>query len=235
MNTDAFKLRAVEHAGSGFLSLLGSTLRFQVEGAEHLSTLREENQPIIFCIWHSRLLPMVHVHRKEGIVALVSEHRDGEYIARVMHRRGFDTARGSSTRGGERGLRELLRKAREGKDLAITPDGPRGPARHLKEGALTLARLTGLPLLPLAASGARAWRARSWDRFMVPLPFTTVHVAYGPPVWIPRRIDEEELETLRLQVEATMNRLTDDVDVRAKGGARTEKGGPRPPDRVDRG
>jgi lysophospholipid acyltransferase (LPLAT)-like uncharacterized protein len=226
MNKDALKLGAVEYAGSAFLSLLGATLRFRVEGAHHLASLRDEEQPFIFCIWHSRLLPMVHAHRGEGIVALVSEHRDGEYIARVMHRRGFETARGSSTRGGDRGLRELLRKAREGRDLAITPDGPRGPARQLKLGALTLARLTGLPILPLSASGARVWSASSWDRFMVPLPFSIVHVAYGHPVRIPRRIDDDELESLRVQVEDTMNRLTDDVDLRATGSLEADAGRP---------
>jgi len=230
MNREALKLGAVEYAGSAFLSLLGATLRFRMEGAQHLTSLRDEAQPFIFCIWHSRLLPMVHAHRGEGIVALVSEHRDGEYIARVMHRRGFQTARGSSTRGGDRGLRELLRKAREGRELAITPDGPRGPARQLKLGALTLARLTGLPILPLSASGARVWRAGSWDRFMVPLPFTTVHVAYGPPVEIPRRVDDDELESLRVQVEATLNRLTDEVDLRAAGRPETEAGPSQPPD-----
>jgi lysophospholipid acyltransferase (LPLAT)-like uncharacterized protein len=212
VSRDELKLQLVSRTGSAFLSALGTTLRFDVEGAEHYRRLRAAGQPLIFALWHSRLLPLVHLHRNEGVVALVSNHRDGEYIARVMHRRGFGTARGSSTRGGAQGMRQLIRVARSGRDLAITPDGPRGPARVFKMGAITLARVGGLPIVPVTAGCSRSWRAGSWDRLMVPKPFARLPVRYDPPVYVPRDADEDELERLRQQLEATLNRITDEVD-----------------------
>lgn len=212
MSRDELKLQTISRVGSAFLSVLGSSLRFHIEGAEHHRRLRDVGQPVIFALWHSRLLPLVHLHRNEGVVALVSNHRDGEYIARVIHRRGFGTARGSSTRGGAQGMRQLIRVARSGRDLAITPDGPRGPARVFKMGAITLARVGGLPIIPVAAGCSRSWRAGSWDRFMVPKPFARLQVRYAPPVHVPRDAGEEELERLRRQLEATLNRITDEVD-----------------------
>jgi len=212
MTRHAFKLGAATLLGPIFLSLLGTTLRFQVQDARHFLKYRQAGQNVIFVLWHSRLLPLVYLHRKEGVVGLVSQHRDGEYIARVMARMGFGTVRGSSTRGGSQALRDLVRSVREGRDLAITPDGPRGPARRLKPGALTVARLTGAPLIPVAAGGTRVWRARSWDGFMVPKPFSTLRVRYGPGVFIPRSSSDQELESHRTELEAELNRLTDQVD-----------------------
>lgn len=212
MTGEGLKLQLVSRAGSAFLSTLGATLRFDVEGAEPLRRLRAAGQPVIFALWHSRLLPLIHLHRNEGVVALVSKHRDGEYIARVMQRRGFGTARGSSTRGGVHGMRQLIRVARSGRDLAITPDGPRGPARVLKMGAITVARVGRLPIIPVTAGCSRSWRAGSWDRFMVPKPFARIEVRYAPPVHVPRDADEGELERLRQELEVTLNRITDEVD-----------------------
>jgi len=225
--SESVKVATVGVAGSVVLSTLGVTLRMQIEGAEHLEGVRDRADPFIFVVWHSRLLPLVHLHRNEGIMALASSHRDGEYIARVMMRRGFVMARGSSTRGGARGLRELIRGARAGRDLAITVDGPRGPARVAKMGAVTLACATGLPLLPISAGGSHVWRARSWDRFEVPRPFSRVRVRYAAPIFVPREAAPEELEDLRLQVEHTLNRITDEVD--GVGGApdQTPDGSPR--------
>lgn len=212
MNRDQFKVRAVGVSGSAFLSILGATLRFEVEGAGHYLPFRREGRPFIFALWHSRLLPLIHYHRNEGVVALVSQHRDGEYIAQVLERRGFGTARGSSTRGGAQGLRQLVRVARAGRDLAVTTDGPRGPARVFKMGALTLARLGGLPIVPVSAGGARVWRARSWDRMVVPKPFARLQVKYAPPVEVPRSLGDDGMEELRRHLEDELNRITDEVD-----------------------
>lgn len=219
MTGRGLKFRAVGVGGSAFLSLLGATLRVDVSEAEHYLRLRREEQPFIFVLWHSRLLPLVHLHRNQGVVALVSEHRDGEYIARVMGRQGLGVARGSSTRGGTRGLRELLHAARSGRDLAITPDGPRGPARVLSMGTITLARISGLPLVAVAAGGRSVWRAPSWDRFMVPRPFARLQVKYAPPIWVPRELADPEQERWRKKVEGELNRITDEVDGAGKGGS----------------
>ncbi len=212
MNRAEVGFRAVGLLGGGFLSLLGATFRYRVSETHHYTAFREEGRPVIFILWHARLLSLVHRHRGEGVVALVSRHRDGEYIARVIRRGGFEAARGSSTRGGGEALRDLVRWTRKGHDIAITPDGPKGPARRLKPGALTLARITGLPLVPAAAAASRSWRATSWDRFVVPAPFARIHVRYAPPIHVSRDASEEELEALRLQAESELNRITDEVD-----------------------
>jgi lysophospholipid acyltransferase (LPLAT)-like uncharacterized protein len=202
----------LELLGSGLLHLLGWSWRFEREGVEHFQAFRDRGEPVIFLFWHSRILPLAHLHRNEGAVVLISEHRDGELIARLVERRGFGTARGSSTRGGARGLRALLRALRDGHDLAITPDGPKGPPRRFKPGALLAAERSGAPLIPLAVGARRASRVRSWDRFLVPHPFARVRVVYGPPINVPRGASGEALLELAGRVDAELNRLTDRVD-----------------------
>ncbi len=201
------RARAVGFLGEGLLSSLFLTVRVKRQGEEHYLRFRREGTPVVFVFWHGQLLPLVWYHRHEEVVVLVSEHRDGEYITRVIRRHGFRAARGSSTRGGVRGLRQLIRAAREGHDLALTPDGPRGPRHRFKEGALLAAQMTGLPVIPVAAGADSTWHFDSWDRFLVPRPFSRVRIAYGEPRWVPReagpgdrlrRARELERELLRL-------------------------------------
>lgn len=224
MDRDELRFRLAGGVGALLVRGLGATLRYRVEGAEHYLDMRKAGRPVIFAFWHSGLLPLVYLHRNQQAVALVSQHRDGEYIARVMERCGLRTARGSSTRGGARGLREMLRAAKEGRDLAITPDGPKGPPRRFKEGGVVLARLTGLPLIPTAIGAERAWRLGSWDRFLVPKPFSPMHVRYAAPIEVPRHVTDEEAERLRERLEGILNRITDEVD-----GASDREEGARPP------
>jgi lysophospholipid acyltransferase (LPLAT)-like uncharacterized protein len=204
--------RLLEAAASLVLTLLGWSWRFRREGTEHFEAFRRRGEPVIFLFWHSRILPLAHLHRDEGAVVLISEHRDGELIARLVERRGFRTARGSSTRGGARGLRDLLRALRGGADLALTPDGPQGPPRRLKPGVLVAAQRSGAPLIPVAVGARRAWRVRSWDRFLVPHPFATIEAVYGAPIFVPRDARGEALNVLAARVDAEVNRLTDQVD-----------------------
>jgi hypothetical protein len=191
------------------------------EGAEHYLQFRREGAPFIFVFWHAQLLPLVHYHRNEGVVVLVSEHADGEYITQVIHRHGFETARGSSTRGGVRGLKGVLRAAREGRDVAFTPDGPRGPRQEFKLGAVVAARLTGLPLVPLALGASRAWYLRSWDRFVIPKPFSKIRIRYGPPRWVPRDATEEEMRGVARELEEELRAFTLDLSP-AEAGIREE-------------
>ena len=196
--------RALTRAGPAVVGLTGRyalralfrTLGVQSTGHRHMMSLRRKGTPVIFVFWHGRLLPLVHVHRHEGTVVLVSEHRDGDYVAGLLHQFGFGTVRGSSTRGGVRGLKGLIRAARRGLDIAITPDGPRGPNREVKLGALTAARITGLPLVPVGVGVTSAWRAPSWDGLIVPKPFSTVRVAYGSPCFVPRYADRAEIDAV---------------------------------------
>src|SRR4051812_263140 len=195
--------------GHGLTAGLFATVRFQADGEESFLRFRREGRPVIFVLWHSHLLPLVHRHRGTGVVALVSEHSDGEYITRVIERKGFGTVRGSSTRGGSRGLRRLIRAARAGHDLTVTADGPRGPAHVVKTGVLLVARVTGLPLIPVAVGASSAWQLPSWDRFLVPRPFARVRVAYGEAMCIPADAPRDALDAGAARLAAELIRLTE--------------------------
>ena len=178
------RLRRTVAAGTATLRALASTWRMRVVHDAPLRRLRAEGRPVILACWHGELLPLLWHHRAQGIRILVSEHRDGEIIARVAARLGFGAVRGSTTRGGGRALLGLVRELEGGHDVAVTPDGPRGPAHQYAPGALVAAQRAGVPVVPVGAYASRAWRMRSWDRFMVPQPFARVVVAYGEPTWV---------------------------------------------------
>ena len=127
------------------------------------------------------MLPLLYQHRDEGVAILISSHRDGELIAQVAHRLGYRSVRGSSSRGAGRALLGMVRELERRREVAVTPDGPRGPAERFATGALVAAQRSGAYIVPVAATADRAWRLRSWDRFLIPKPFARVTVAYGPP------------------------------------------------------
>ena len=163
---------------------LASTWRIEVRNGHHLQSLRDAGKPFIFALWHGQLLPLLWHHRRQGISLVISEHRDGERIAQVAKGLGYELVRGSSTRGGGRALIQLSRVLQSGKEAAITPDGPKGPARSVAQGVLIAAQRSGAAILPIAASADRAWRASSWDSFLIPKPFARVTVAYSAPLSI---------------------------------------------------
>jgi lysophospholipid acyltransferase (LPLAT)-like uncharacterized protein len=208
MDSRELKFRMVGLAGRGLLGAYYPFVRCEKEGTENFLRFRREGKPLIFVFWHGQLLSLVHHHRNEGIVVLVSDHKDGEYIARVIHQHGFETARGSSTRGGVKGLKGILRAAKDGKVLAFTPDGPRGPRHEFKWGALVAAQLTGLPLVTIGVGADRAWYLNSWDRFMIPKPFSTLRLRYGAPRWVPRDASEEVVKGLAKEMEDELKRFT---------------------------
>ncbi len=194
--------------GTGMVAALFATTRLERVGEENFMRFRREGQRFIIVTWHGYLLPVVHYHRQEGIVVLVSEHTDGEYISRVLHRNGYGTVRGSSTRGGIKGLKGLVRAAKADKDLALTPDGPRGPAGVLKPGALAAAQITGLPIVPIAVGASSGWRFRSWDGFLVPRPLSRITLEYLTPRFVPRAAERPTLETLSAEIGAELNAAT---------------------------
>lgn len=194
--------------GTGMVEALFTTVRMERIGTESYRRFRREGKPVVFVFWHGQMLPLVHAHRREGVVVLVSEHADGEYITRVLLREGFGTVRGSSTRGATRGLKGLIREAKAGRDLALTPDGPKGPPGDFKSGALAVAQVAGLPIIPLAAGASSAWHFTSWDRFMVPRPFSRVRVVYGEPRWVPRDADREAVDAMAVELGRELDRLT---------------------------
>jgi lysophospholipid acyltransferase (LPLAT)-like uncharacterized protein len=139
---------------------------------------------MIFAPWHGQLLPLLFHHRNEGVSILISEHGDGEIIARIAKGLGYRSVRGSTSRGAARALLGLVRELEEGHDLAITPDGPRGPARSVAPGILVVAQRSGAPIVPTVATASWGWRLKSWDSFLIPGPFARVTVAYGEPLYI---------------------------------------------------
>ncbi len=175
------RLRWIVPLGAWLVRLLGSTWRIRRVHGERFDASITGPDPIVYSLWHGRMLPLLYQHRNQGIVVLISEHGDGELIARVAERLGFATIRGSTSRGASRALIAMTRELEKGAKLAITPDGPRGPARSFAPGALAAAHRSGAPIMVLGVTASRAWRLRSWDGFLIPKPFSRVMLAYGAP------------------------------------------------------
>ncbi len=174
---------------AGFIRGLRATVRIRFHGDERIREWERTGTHFILAFWHRHLLLMPYAYKGRRISVLISQSQDGELIARTVARLGIDSSRGSSSRGGIAGMRSLLRKAAEGWDIAFTPDGPRGPLREVQPGVILAAAATGLPILPVAIAASRAKLLRSWDRFLVPLPFSKVHIVYGEPLSVERRGD----------------------------------------------
>lgn len=171
-------------AGSALVRALAATWRYRVTGYEHVRALRESRRPFVFVLWHSRILPLLYRHRGEDVVMLISRHRDGGYLADLGARWGYRSVRGSTKRGGEVGLLGIVRALEGGAVVAITPDGPRGPAERVQPGAIAAAQHAGAPIVPVGARVASAWHLGSWDRMCIPRPLSAVDVVYGPPIRI---------------------------------------------------
>ncbi|HET6681383.1 MAG TPA: lysophospholipid acyltransferase family protein [Gemmatimonadaceae bacterium] len=178
----AWKLTLGLTIGRAALHLLAHTWRIDVRNAGGWQRLRHDGQPFILSLWHGDMLPLLWVHRAEGVSVLISAHRDGEIVARVAESLGMRTVRGSTSRGGARALLELTRVLRRGDEVAVTPDGPRGPRHALAPGMLVAAQRADAPVVAIGVHASRAWRLRSWDRFLVPKPFARVTVAYSDPL-----------------------------------------------------
>ena len=191
------------------IALLGVTLRWRVSGIEHLDEIRNSGRQPVMAFWHGRILSATYYFRRRGIVVITSENFDGEWIARIIERFGYGTARGSSSHGGQRALIRLKRALAEGKAAGFTVDGPRGPAGCAQPGAVWLAGATGNPLLPFHLEADRYWMARSWDRTQIPKPFSRVALAVGPPIDVPQDADEQILETKRSELEQALHGLVD--------------------------
>jgi lysophospholipid acyltransferase (LPLAT)-like uncharacterized protein len=188
-----------------FLRTLHATLRVRHVRVRHV----EENRRHIVAFWHECILMALHSRWFKPTTAIISRSKDGELVARVLHLYGAETARGSSTRGGELALREVLRDVRAGKNVAVTPDGPKGPRRVLKDGVVYIAKVSGLPVVPFYFTAKRKKRLRSWDEEIVPMPFSKALFLYGEPISVPRDGDVEEW---RLTIEKAMNVLAEEAE-----------------------
>ena len=207
-----WRARWIARLGSLLVWVLARTWRVRYTNGDQLSAARRSGQPVIYAVWHGELLPALWTHRNREISVLISEHRDGEIIARVALFLGFRTVRGSTTRGATRALIGMVRELTNGYSVAITPDGPRGPARNFAPGALLVAQRSGCPILPVGIHASRAWRLKSWDRFLLPKPFATVIVAYEPfmsaPAGSPREV-ATAIEPFRHALDTAIARAAD--------------------------
>ena len=160
------------------IKTLAATWRF------HESGVQPWKPPFIFVLWHSRILPLLALHKGEGLVLLISRHRDGGYLADLADGWGYKSVRGSTQRGGEVGLLGIVRALQAGAIVALTPDGPRGPRERVQPGAVAAAQHAGVPIVAVGARTSSAWYLGSWDRMCIPKPFAAIDVRYSAPIHI---------------------------------------------------
>ena len=202
-----FEVAAISAVGYRLISVLGATLRWRTEGFEHFDAIAAAGHQPIMAFWHGRILPATYYFRGRGIVVITSENFDGEWIARVIERFGFGTARGSTSRGGLKALLQLTREMSGGRATGFTVDGPRGPSRVVQPGAVWLAKATGHPVLPFHLEASRHWTLDSWDRTQIPKPFATVGIAVGEPLYVAKDADEGAMDWARQQLEERLRAL----------------------------
>jgi lysophospholipid acyltransferase (LPLAT)-like uncharacterized protein len=172
--------------------------------------------PVIICFWHNRILgiTLTFIRRypgiaRKGVTVLTSASRDGEVLAQLVAQFGMGAVRGSSSRRGSRALREVVVQVESGRDIAITPDGPRGPRYSLGSGAISLAQLTAMPIVPMHAKFSRCFRLKSWDGFIIPLPFSKIRVTVDDSICVPRELNNEQFEAMRSRVETLLRNEAD--------------------------
>jgi lysophospholipid acyltransferase (LPLAT)-like uncharacterized protein len=200
------------YIGALIIRLLGITWRVEWRNLESLEKARALSKEGVVSFWHGRLLVIVHSHRKWGIHVLASEHPDGDLIGRSVARLGWGHVKGSSTRRGAAGFRELASILRRGLDAGLTIDGPRGPRGIVQQGATELCRMTGSVVIPLSNSARPRKLLRTWDRFQIPGLFAKVVIAYGEPFLVPADSDRQDRERYRLRLERTLHELTAELD-----------------------
>ena len=201
---------------AALVRLLGSTLRLRAEGLEALTPSWTAARPLIYCVWHGRILmvPWLNArfrrsHGARAVSVLASRSRDGGLIAGYARRFGLDVVRGSSSRGGAGALRALVAAVQAGHDVALAPDGPRGPREQLGSGVVTLAALTGAPVVPLAFAARPAWRLATWDEFQIPSPFARAALVFGAVTSVPRDADRERA---RKEIQRSLDEATAAAD-----------------------
>lgn len=202
--TKRAQIALISGLGYPVVAALGSTYRFKVHGLDHLRAAEALGRPI-HAFWHGRILPGTVFFKHRGIVVLTSENFDGEWIARIITKFGFGTARGSSSRNAGKGLRQMVRDLKQ-HPVAFTLDGPRGPARIAQPGAVWLSKVTGNPIIPFHLEANRHWSLNSWDSTQIPKPFATVAVAFDPPLVVPGDAGELELAGANERLEAALAR-----------------------------
>lgn len=189
---------------------LGRLWRLSEEGrVEHSPLRRLRPTPAIFAFWHSRGLASTFMYRYRGIRVLVSPSRDGEWLTQVVGRLGFGVIRGSTRQGPVGAVRQMVEVLQMGSDIAITPDGPLGPPQQVQPGVVYVAKQSGCPIIPFSFDCHSKWVLKSWDRFIVPKPFSRGVFTWGEPLYVKSDASESETEGLRGELESRLNALTD--------------------------
>ncbi len=209
------RFRVLPALGAGALRLLAITLRVRRD-ERSVDPLWQADTPAIYVAWHARILLLPSLYGWRRACVLASRSRDGDVVSRFVTRFGLVAVRGSSSRGGAEALRLLARSLREGRDVMVVPDGPRGPREMVKAGVVTLARLSGAPIVPMALGASAEWRLRSWDEFRIPKPFARCVLRFGEPICIAADADRAAQEAARKEVEAALRALTWRVDDEAR-------------------
>ncbi len=191
---------------------LGKTMTFEVVNSHIQQFFVESGNPGIGAFWHDRLLMMPLAYKGKKLSFLVSPHRDGQVVGKALKKFGLTPILGSSTRGGFSAIKAMIRAIQNGSDIAIVPDGPRGPRHHLQFGVIELARRTGAPIVPLAFGASKKKIFNTWDRFLLPYPFSKGVFIWGEPIYIDRHGNREYLEKMRDLVERRLNELTEKAD-----------------------
>jgi len=189
--------------------LLLSCRKTKVEGHERaMEIIRKSEGKAIYTTWHQRMVYLGHILGPKHVTTMISQSRDGEYAARIAKWLGFKNVRGSSTRGGAYALKKIIKDIKAGETTWMLTDGPTGPARKAKKGAIFLARSTGAPIIPILWSADRCWTLNSWDRYLIPKPFARVVIKYSEPILIPKSIKKDHIEEYRLLLEEALNQET---------------------------
>lgn len=213
MKLDSWRARVLIVLGFGLYRLWARTLRLEVEDPNNVVAF-VRTQPVIFAIWHNRLLMLPRVFDPcfptRQSFGLISASRDGDLVSILIERSGYGTIRGSSSRKGVSALRQLVDTLAAGCNVLLTPDGPRGPVYEASQGVVFLAQKTGAPVVPIHMEYSSCWRLKSWDRFIVPHPFARLRATFGAPIHVESTTDTEQFEAERLRLQNAMMRLVEE-------------------------
>ena len=204
------------HLAAAALRLIHLSCRFEIVGEENYRVLLERNDPKIAAFWHFCYPSILYFFRDQGYLTIISRSRDGELAARMVKRLGYFPFRGSPRKGGAAALKGMISAFRDGPGGGFVADGSQGPAQVAQEGLLLLARYTGSPIIPVSVAAGRCWRLRTWDRTLLPKPFTKVAFAFGPMMRIERGASSAQIEERRVELERTLNEITRQAEEAAR-------------------
>lgn len=204
---ECIMIRLADRAFYLLIRIIGSTIRYEIEGWENFEAIEKMGKVPIYSFWHNRIFAGTYFFRHRGIVVITSQSMDGEYIARFIQRLGYGAIRGSSTRGGVGALIEMIRCMKQGLPMAFTVDGPKGPRYEAKSGPVLLAKKTGNPMMPFIVETEKFYSVKSWDRLQIPKPFTRAKMIIAQPIYVEKTAGDSEIEIKRLELQMSLDEL----------------------------